>query len=107
MSDVKEMYGEVPKPVVNLVDVSLLRVLGSRVGVSKVVADNENCKVIWKNGDYANSTSAKTAEKAISKKAYVKHPDPFTYAFVGAVGGISGKIALLREFLANANGIII
>ena len=107
LSDVKEMYGEVPKPVVNLVDVSLLRVLGSRVGVSKVVADNENCKVIWKNGDYANSTSAKTAEKAISKKAYVKHPDPFTYAFVGAVGGISGKIALLREFLANANGIII
>ena len=107
ITDVKEMYGELPKPVLNLVDISLIRVMGSRVGVVKVVADNENCKVVWKNAEYANSTSAKTAEKAISKKSYIRHPDAFTFVFAGVVGGISGKISLLREFLANANGIIV
>ncbi len=107
LSDIEELYGTVPKAVKNLADVSLLRVLGSKIGAVKIVADESGCRVVWKNADYLKSAAVAAAERSAAAHSVVKHPDAVTCAFGGVGGGIGGKTAFLIKFLSNANGIII
>jgi len=106
LADIEEMYGTVPKPVKTLATISLLRVLGSKVGIVKVMADDKDCKVIFKSADYLESSAVKTATFGAEKKCFLRKPDNLTLSFAGVTGGIEGRLNLLITFMANANGII-
>jgi transcription-repair coupling factor (superfamily II helicase) len=64
-ADIAELYGKPPVYVLNLLSVSLLRVLGSRAGVQKIEIDGRFCRVRFVSRDYVNSVAVQAAVRRI------------------------------------------
>ncbi|MBO4534798.1 MAG: transcription-repair coupling factor, partial [Clostridia bacterium] len=103
LADMTDLYGAPPKEVERLVDVSLLRVLGSRVGVSKIEIDNRFCRVRWVSPDYPASLGVQTALRKIADECRLVATDEFV-ELMPAKQLVGYKMQVVKRFLRYCNG---
>lgn len=102
--DIEDMYGKIASPIKNLLDISLIRVLGGDVGAVKVSADEAAARIIFADKEYLKSAAVKNAVTLTAKDCRVKQKESEVELLLPKAG-ISEKIQYLIKFLLNANGI--
>lgn len=102
--DIAELYGPVPREVNTLLAVSLLRVLGSSVGVQKVEIDNRFCRIRFANDDYLHSVAFLSAVKRIGEYGQAVRVNN-AVELIPAKNTIPCKMQLAGRFLRYLNGI--
>ena len=103
LADMTDLFGKPPKEVERLVNVSLLRVLGSRVGVSKVEIDNRFCRVRWVSPDYPASLGVQSALRKIGDECRLVSTPEFVE--IMPVKNLVGyKMQVVKRFLRYCNG---
>ncbi len=102
--DIADMYGKVAAPIKNLLDISLIRVLGGEVGAVKVSADETVARIAFLNKDYLKSAALKSAMLLTSKDCRIRQGEK-EVELVLPNTDIKEKIRYLIKFLLNANGI--
>ena len=101
--DMADLYGPVPPEVRTLVQVSLLRVLGSRVGVQKVEIDARLCVVRFVGRDYLQSVAYQTARRRIGDECKLTERDT-ALTLQPVKNTIEYKMQLAIRFLNYLNG---
>lgn len=103
VKDFEDLYGTVPTPVANLLKVSLIRVLGSKIGVRKVSVDRDYTTLKFASPNYLKSAAIASALVAISAicPPLVKD-DSLEFTFVNRP--VSQKMDFIVRFLNYANG---
>ena len=103
LEDFEEMYGTLPDTVKNLVSVSLVRVLGSRIGVSAAEIDDRSARLRFSSSDHLKSKAVLDALTAVKKQCAPIIADE-KVAFFGLPSSKSEKMEFLIRFLNFANG---
>jgi len=101
--DLGELYGKPPEPVRNLLAVSLLRVMGSKVGVQKIEIDARFCRVRFVNADYAKSVAVQAAVRRIGDECQTVWLDT-ALELVPVKPTVSYKMQLVTRFLRYVGG---
>ena len=102
-TDIADLYGKPPQCVLNLLSVSLLRVLGSKAGVQKVEIDRRFCRVRFVSADYVRSVGVQAAVRRISDECQVVWVD-VALELVPVKATIDYKMALVTRFLRYVCG---
>jgi len=104
LKDFQDMYGSLPKPVVNLATVSLIRVLGSRSGVVKAEIDSTYLRLKYASEDYIKSAAIQSALTAVKKQCSpVIMDDRIEFVLLKAT--VEQKMEFIVRFLSYSNGI--
>ena len=101
--DMVDLYGPLPPEARTLADVSLLRVLGSRVGVQKIEIDARVCMVRFASVDYLQSVAYQTAKRRIGDECKVAEREA-TLGLQPVKNTIAYKMQLVTRFLQYLNG---
>ncbi len=81
LGELKDIYGDAPKPVVNLIATALVKNLGAAVGATKVLFKRTDAKVIF---DKLKDISRELSEKARLFKDGAISLSPPSIGFSGA-----------------------
>ena len=103
LADIGELYGKVPPEVSRLLSVSLLRVLGSRVGVTKIEIDAKTCRVRWSNEGYLQSVAVQSALRRIKDECTVIQ-DHASVVLFPPKQLVSYKMQVVTRLLTYAGG---
>lgn len=103
-NDIIDLYGEISAPLKNLLDISLIRVLGGSIGAIKVIADAENARIVFSDKEYTRSAAVRSAIKLIEKECEVKVNEAEA-VLLTKTKGIINKMQIIINFLLKANGI--
>ena len=101
--DIAELYGEIPTVVDNLLSVSLLRVLGSKVGVQKIEIDRRFCRVRFVSADYTESVAVAAATRKIADECQAIWVGT-ALELVQKKESIAYKMQLVTRFLRYVGG---
>ena len=101
--DLADLYGKPPQEVRNLMAVSLLRVLGSKVGVQKIEIDARFCRVRFVGQDYVDSVAVAAAVRRIGDECQTVWVGT-ALELMPAKQTVSYKMQLVTRFLRYVNG---
>ena len=105
LNELKDILPKIDKPLVNLVDISLIRALASNVGVSKVIINDINSTLTFKSVDKIRTETVMYALSIKNKDLVLSNSNPPSIIFNIRSMTTREKMDRIINFLLNANGI--
>jgi transcription-repair coupling factor (superfamily II helicase) len=98
----KDIYGDIPRSVGNLINVGLIKNLARKIGVVKVVATEQGMGLHFEDGSIYGKEGIFKAISEFGKECLLSPSNPPMIIFDNRKKTVESRIALLRNFLVTA-----
>ena len=102
VKEMKDIYGDIPRSVGNLINVGLVKNLARKIGVVKVVATEQGMGLHFEDGSIYGKEGIFKAISEFGKECLLSPSNPPMIIFDNRKKTVESRIALLRNFLVTA-----